>query len=126
MRRQADGADLPPKGKISRRTFQCGYSRCGSKQEDDMAREIRNYEIVIVPNACSKHHNVYNCRWREKYPVWMRFCQMLEKDPELSDKFDVSVKLNDELDQDNAADPPRGSTGWHETTVVTSHVSNDR
>ena len=119
MRRQADGADLPPKGKKSRmerRTFQCGYSRCcGSKQEDDMAREIRNYEVVIVPNACSKHYNAYICRWREKYPVWMQFCQKLEKDPELSNTFDVSVKLNDELDQIEANDPR-----WHETNVVTS------
>jgi hypothetical protein len=56
----------------------------------------------------------------------MQFCQMLEKDPELSNTFDVSVKLNDELDQVKAADPPQGSTGWHETTVVTSHVSNGR
>ena len=87
-----------------------------------MAREIRNYEIVIVPNACSKHYAVYNCRWREKYPVWIQFCQMLEKDPELSNKFDVSVKLNDELDQDNGLITRLIS----ETTVVTSHVSNDR
>ena len=87
-----------------------------------MAHEIRNYEIVIVPNACSKHYAVYNCRWREKYPVWMKFCQVLEKNPELSDKFDVSVKLNDELDQDNGLITRLIS----ETTVVTSHVSNDR